>query len=105
LELALLNIPQVVIYRVSKITAWIAQHIVKFSIPFMSPTNLVEMKPIVPELLQDEATADRIAAESLELILNQPKRDRMLAEYAEMRLALGNPGVCDRVAQAILAKV
>ncbi len=105
LELALLNVPQVVIYRVSKLTAWIAKNIVKFSIPFMSPTNLVEMKPIVPELLQDEASADRIAVESLELILNQARRDRMLADYAQMRLALGDPGVCDRVAQAILAKV
>ncbi len=105
LELALLNIPQVVIYRVSKITAWLAKNVVKFSIPFMSPTNLVEMKPIVPELLQDEATADRIAAESLELILNSERRERMLADYREMRQALGEPDVCDRVAQAILAKI
>jgi lipid-A-disaccharide synthase len=105
LELALLNVPQVVIYRVSKLTAWIAKNIVKFSIPFMSPTNLVEMKPIVPELLQDEASVDRITAESLELILNQDRRDQMLADYREMRLALGEPGVCDRVAQEILAKV
>jgi lipid-A-disaccharide synthase len=105
LELALLNVPQVVIYRVGKITAWLAKNIVKFSIPFMSPTNLVEMKSIVPELLQDEATPDRIATESLELILNQEKRDQMFAEYADMRLALGEPGVCDRVAQEILAKM
>ena len=70
----------------------------------MSPTNLVEMKPIVPELLQDEATPDRIATESLELILNPDRRDRMLADYAQMRSALGDPGVCDRVAQAIFAK-
>ncbi len=105
LELALLNVPQVVIYRVSKLTAWLAKNVVKFSIPFMSPTNLVEMKPIVPELLQDEANVDRITAESLELILNQDKRDRTFADYAQMRLALGEPGVCDRVAQEILAKI
>jgi lipid-A-disaccharide synthase len=105
LELALLNVPQVVIYRVSKVTAWIAKNVVKFSIPFMSPTNLVEMKPIVPELLQDEATADRIASESLELILNKEHRDRMLSEYSQMRSALGGTGVCDRVAAEILAKL
>jgi lipid-A-disaccharide synthase len=105
LELALLNIPQVVIYRVGNITAWLAKNIVKFSIPFMSPTNLVEMQPIVPELLQDEATADRIATESLELILNTERRDRMLSDYHQMRQALGEPGVCDRVAQAILDRM
>jgi len=105
LELALLHVPQVVIYRVSKVTAWIAKHVIKFSIPFMSPTNLVEMKAIVPELLQDEASPDRITTESLELILNQEKRDRTFTEYDQMRLALGKPGVCDRVAQEILAKI
>jgi lipid-A-disaccharide synthase len=105
LELALLNVPQVVVYRVSKVTAWIAKHIVKFSIPYMSPTNLVEMKPIVPELMQDEATPDRIAAESLELILNPACRDRMLGDYQQMRSALGDTGVCDRVAAKILAKL
>ncbi len=105
LELALLNVPQVVIYRVSKLTAWIAKNIMNFSIPFMSPVNLIDMKAIVPELLQDEASADRITAESLELLLNSERRDQMLTDYAQMRLALGEPGVCDRVAQAILAKL
>jgi lipid-A-disaccharide synthase len=105
LELALLNVPQVVVYRVSKVTAWIAKHVVKFAIPYMSPTNLVEMKSIVPELLQEAATPDRIATESLELLLNPERRDRMLSDYTQMRLALGDPGVCDRVAQAILAKL
>jgi lipid-A-disaccharide synthase len=105
LELALLNVPQVVVYRVSKVTAWIAKHVVKFAIPYMSPTNLVEMKSIVPELLQEAATPDRIATESLELLLDPERRDRMLSDYTQMRLALGDPGVCDRVAQAILAKL
>jgi lipid-A-disaccharide synthase len=104
LELALLNIPQVVIYRVSRVTAWLAKNVAKFSIPFMSPVNLVEMKSIVPELMQDEANPDRIAAESLELILNRQRRDRMLADYRQMRVALGDLGVCERVAQEIFAK-
>jgi lipid-A-disaccharide synthase len=105
LELALLNIPQVVIYRVSRITAWIAKNVVKFSIPFMSPVNLVEMKAIVPELMQDDANPDRIASEGLELILNQERRDRMRSDYSQMRDALGDRGVCDRVARSILAKL
>ncbi len=104
LELALLNIPQVVIYRVSRVTAWLAKNVFKFSIPYISPPNLVEMKSIVPELMQDEANPDRIASESLELIFNQEHRDRMLANYSQMRSALGETGVCDRVAAEILAE-
>jgi lipid-A-disaccharide synthase len=105
LELALLNIPQVVIYRVSRVTAWIAEHLFKFSIPYISPTNLVEMKSIVPELMQDDANPDRIASESLELILDPSRRDRMLSDYTQMQAHLGDPGVCDRVAQAVFAKL
>jgi lipid-A-disaccharide synthase len=61
------------------------------------------MKAIVPELIQDDANSDRIATESLDLLLNPERRDRMLADYRHMRKALGDPGVCDRVAQAIFA--
>jgi lipid-A-disaccharide synthase len=104
LELALLSIPQVVIYRFSKTTAWLGRNIFKVEVPFMSPPNLVEMKSIVPELLQEEATPDRIAKESLELILNKERRAQMLADYSQMQTAVGEPGVCDRVAQAVFAK-
>jgi lipid-A-disaccharide synthase len=104
LELALLSVPQVVIYRFSKITAWLGRNVFKVDVPFMSPPNLVEMKNIVPELLQEQANSDRIAIESLELILNQERRNRMLADYIEMQAAVGDPGVCDRVAAAIFSK-
>jgi lipid-A-disaccharide synthase len=102
LEIALLNVPQVVLYRVSPLTAWIAQHLLKFSISFMSPPNLVQMKPIVPEFLQHHATPDRIAQTSIHLLTNAELRAQTLVDYQEMRQALGQPGVCDRAAQEIL---
>ncbi len=102
LEIALLNVPQVVIYRVSPLTAWLARHLLKFSIPFMSPPNLVEMKSIVPELLQEEATPENIVSEAMELLHNIQKREKMLVDYQKMRTALGEVGVCDRAAVEIL---
>ena len=102
LEIALLNVPQVVLYRVSPITAWIARTFLKFSIPFMSPPNLVEMKPIVPELLQEQATSENIQHAALELLLNPSCRQQTLADYQEMRRSLGAVGVSDRAAQEIL---
>jgi lipid-A-disaccharide synthase len=101
LELALLDIPQVALYRVSPLTAWIAQNILKFEIPFMSPPNLVEMQPIVPELLQNDATPEAVTRIALQLLQPEP-RQQMLAGYQKMRQALGEPGVCDRAAQEIL---
>ena len=102
LELALLRIPQLVLCLVNPLTMWIARNVLKFSIPFMSPPNLVVMEEIVPELLQEEATTDRIVQESLELLLNAERRKKTLADYDQMRTMLGEVGVCDRVAIEIL---
>jgi lipid-A-disaccharide synthase len=102
LELALLDVPQVVLYRVSPLTYWIARTLFKFSIPFMSPPNLVVMRSIVPELLQEQATPENIVQKSLELLLNPERRSQTLADYQEMRRLLGEVGVCDRAAKEIL---
>jgi len=102
LELALLEVPQVVVYRVSPITAWIARHILKFSIPFMSPPNLVEMRAIVPELLQDEVTPEAIVNEAIALFPNTDRREKMKIDYRKMRETLGGGGACDRAAATIL---
>jgi lipid-A-disaccharide synthase len=101
LELALLNVPQVVLYRVSRLTYSIGR-LLKFSIPFMSPPNLVVMRPIVPELLQEQATPENLVKEALELLLNPEKRQQTLLGYQEMRQLLGEVGVCDRAAREIL---
>jgi lipid-A-disaccharide synthase len=102
LETALLNVPQVITYRLNPITAWIAEHILKVSIPFVSPPNLVLMEEIVPELLQADATGDRIAQEALEILSNPARRETMLVGYQRMRQELGAVGVCDRAAEEIL---
>ncbi len=105
LETALLGTPQVVAYRVSPITAWLARHVLKFAIPFMSPPNLVNRKAIVPEFLQEAATPAAIAQCGWELLQNPTRRQQMLADYAEMRAALGEPGVLARVAAGLLDMV
>lgn len=101
LETALLNVPQVVMYRVSSLTAWIARHVLKLKIPFVSPPNLVNMCEIVPEFLQDEATPDNLANTALKL-LDPQCRQQMLDQYQAMRQVLGEVGVCDRAAQVML---
>ena len=103
LELALLNVPQVVVYRLNPLTACIARHILKGSIPFASPVNLVVMREIVPEFLQEKATAENITQATMELLLNSEKRQKTLTGYQEMRYSLGELGVCDRTAKEILA--
>ncbi len=102
LEIALLNVPQVVLYRVSPVTKWIARKLLKFDVSFISPPNLVVNKPIVPELLQEQATPENITQAALELLLNWERRQQTLADYQQMRSCLGEVGVSDRAAQEIL---
>jgi lipid-A-disaccharide synthase len=107
LELALLKIPQVVIYKVNPLTIWFARNILKFSIPFMSPANLVLMSEVVPELLQEKATVENIVTQSLELLLNPKRRHQLDLDYQNICQALGENerGICDRTAQEIIKTV
>ncbi len=102
LEVALMNVPQVVMYRLSDLTAFIAKYVVRFTGDYVSPVNLMENQPIVPEFLQWSATAAAIGDAALELLLDQEKRQQMIAGYAQMKQAMGDPGVCDRAASEIL---
>ena len=104
LEIALLNIPQVVIYRIHPLTAWIGRRI-GFKVPLMSPPNLVVNHKLVPELQQEEVTPENIAAEAMKLLSSNPSRQKITAGYEQMRSLLGEVGVCDRVAQEIMALV
>jgi lipid-A-disaccharide synthase len=103
LELTLLDVPQVVFYRVSPVTHAISR-LVQFSMPFMSPPNLVVMRSVVPELFQGQATPDNIVREALPLLFDPQKRQRMLEEYQDVRHRLGEVGVCDRAAREILQR-
>ncbi len=104
LELGLLKIPQVVIYKVNPITIWIARNILNFSIPFMSPVNLVLMSEIVPELLQEKATVENIVKESLNLLLNDQSKEEMSLNYEKMYniLANGQDTVIEKTAIEVL---
>lgn len=102
LEMALLQVPQVVTYRLNRVTAWISRHLLKMKLPFISPVNLILMREVVPELIQEQMTAANIVDQVLKLI--QPvQREAMLADYQTVCAALGDFGVCDRATQEIFA--
>ena len=102
LEVALLNVPQVVMYRLSNLTALVAKYVVRFTGDYVSPVNLMENQPIVPELLQWAATPAAVGEAALALLLDKEKRKQMIEGYAQMKQAMGDPGVCDRAANEIL---
>lgn len=101
LEIALLNVPQVILYRVSPFTMFVARWLFRFDIPFVSPPNIVLQRQIVPELLQEAATPDNIYQEALKFLQQPARREKLQADYQQLRTTLGEVGVCDRAAQEI----
>lgn len=98
-EAALLGAPMVVVYRLSPLTAYLAQHLVRT--PFFSMVNLIAGRRIVPELFQEEFTAERVAAEVRRLLESQQAREQMKRELAAVRSKLGPEGAIERAAEII----
>jgi lipid-A-disaccharide synthase len=99
LEAALLECPMVVVYRVARLTALFARFMV--DVPFYSMVNLLAGKRVVPELIQNDFTAERLAP-ALECLLDHPEvREKMVADYSTVRARLGPGGAARRAARAV----
>src|SRR5712691_823085 len=86
-EAALLGTPMVVVYRLSPWTYRLGRRFVR--VPYYAMVNLIAERAVVPELIQSEFTAARVAAEILPLIEDSPTRKAMLLGLAEVRERLG----------------
>lgn len=100
LETALLNIPQVVCYRSSRISYEIGKRVVK-DLKYISLVNLIMDAEIVTELIQSDLNSKNLIKE-LNLILEGKSRDKMLNNYAELREKLGGSGASDHAADIIV---
>jgi lipid-A-disaccharide synthase len=75
-EAALMNVPFVMVYRVTGTTYLLGRSTVK--VPYFAMVNLIAEEKIVPELVQHEFTPERVAAEVEKLIPDGEARARML---------------------------
>jgi lipid-A-disaccharide synthase len=83
LELALAGVPMVTAYKVSALEAVVGRRIVR-RIPSIILANLVLGENIVPELLQQECTPEKLAAGLLPLLVDSPERTRQLAAFSRL---------------------
>jgi lipid-A-disaccharide synthase len=100
-EAALLDVPMVVIYRVTPLTALLAKPLVRTS--YFSMVNLIAERRVVPELIQKDLTPTKVAEEVLLLLGDPHAREELRAGLADVRKRLGPPGAVDRAADAIAA--
>ena len=102
LETALLNIPQVVCYKMElgKIARWGRPFLLK--IPYFSLVNLIVDREIVTELFQDRCTVETVSHELTQVLENSFYLEKMLTGYDEMRRRLGGPGCASRAAKQMV---
>src|SRR5215470_4332248 len=99
-EAALLDVPTVVVYKVSKLTALLAKPLIRTK--YFGMVNLIAEREIATELIQENFTAEKIAR-AIETLLDPARAAQTRAELADVRRRLGLPGAVERAAEAILA--
>lgn len=90
LETALLNVPQVVCYRMAFLTAIVAWMLV--NVKYISLVNLILDKPTVKELIQYKFTSSTLADELSQILEPSHKREEMLQDYSILREKVGTGG-------------
>ena len=102
MELALYGIPQIVGYKVSRVTAFIAKKILNFKVKFISPVNLLVKKYIIPEFVQKEFEVKKIYEKACIVINSKSEKSKILKGYAVLKKELGQEGVVKRAAEEII---
>jgi len=100
IEAAIRECPMVVVYRVSAFTAMCARFMI--NVPFYSMVNLLAGHAAVPELIQSDFTAARLAVNLERLLDDGEARSRMIDDLRKVKERLGKGGAIGRAADVIV---
>ncbi len=103
LETCLFDVPQVVCYRTSTISAEIARPLIK--VKYISLVNLIMDRPVVKELIQEHFTKQELSEEFQRLVFDDTYRAQMREGYAAVKHEMGDEGASQRTAAAIVANL
>jgi lipid-A-disaccharide synthase len=101
LETALIGTPHILVYKTSAFTYWFARTVVK--IKHIGLVNIIAEKTVCPELIQQDATPEAMAAELAKLLVNSQEEQKMLKGYDDLRELLGQNGAAQAVAEILNA--
>jgi lipid-A-disaccharide synthase len=102
LELAVAGVPMVAAYKVSALEAFVIRRLVR--VPSYILTNLVLGENVVPEIVQEECTAERLADALTPLIGDTPERRRQVEAFARLDsiMEIGSREPASRAADIVL---
>jgi lipid-A-disaccharide synthase len=101
IQAALHERPMVVVYRLAPLTYAVGKRFVRVSTYGM--VNLVAGHTVVPELIQENFTADRVAREAVSLLTDRSRAEGMRRELADVKTKLGGRGASRRAAEAVMS--
>jgi lipid-A-disaccharide synthase len=100
LELALLQIPMLVSYKLSALTYFLGRRFI--NVDFASLVNLVAGEEVVPELIQDDATPEKIAQAVQQIWPGSRAHTEMISKLGDVKGTLGQGGTAENVAKLVL---
>jgi lipid-A-disaccharide synthase len=103
LELALAGVPMVAAYKVGAVEAWIMRRAIQTSSVILA--NIVIGENVVPEFIQQDCTAARLAPALRDILSDSPQRRRQLEDFARLDavMSTGNQPPSVRAADIVLA--
>lgn len=102
LQAAVVGTPMVLLYKTTPVTYRLARWLI--NVKWIGLVNLVAGRSVVPELIQDEATAERLCQEVRHLLRDQSAYTGMQEGLRQVRESLGEPGASRRAAQVALSE-
>jgi lipid-A-disaccharide synthase len=100
LEIALLQVPMVIAYKLAPLTYWLGRLLVK--IPYIGLPNIIARRSLVKELIQHDVSAENLAGEIERLLFDQSYRSECLEGLAEVKAELGDGGGSKNMAKLAL---
>ena len=100
IEAAVFGTPMIIIYKMSQVSWWLSKLLVK--IKYAGMVNIISNKKIVPELLQNNATPDKLYSTMINLINNHLSLDKMKADLLLVKSNLQGNGASKNAAKNII---
>ena len=99
LEAGLIGTPMVIVYRVNRLTAWLAKRLLR--VPHIGLINIVAERQVVPELLQEAVSPRTMAATALSVLRDSAEARRIRGELTALRATMGEGGSSRRAAASV----
>lgn len=105
LELAIVDVPHIIAYKVPKLTEWLARHFIH--IQFVNLSNILLGKELVPELLQQDCCVEKIMYYVEQFMKHKPVYNQQMDGFEKVRklLGMGQQTPSDNAAEAIIKTI